>query len=138
MTLYDIDFRECEQFLLKLCSRLKLFNVNIRNTDENYLDANRWERLISQHMPSLEIFIFRYSDTIDDDFQMSDYHSLTSCFTSSFWIDQKWIFKLLIEEDELIYSIRPYEYVIFCKREELFIFTLFLEKLGLIFKNIYL
>jgi hypothetical protein len=97
MSLYNIDFNELEEFLLKLCSRLKLFNVKIQSMDENYLDADRWERFISQNMPSLNIFIFRYSDTIDDDFQMTDYHSLISCFTSSFWIDRKWIFKLLIE-----------------------------------------
>ncbi len=94
MSLYNIDFNELEEFLLKLCFQLKLFNVKIRNMDENYLDADRWERFISQNMPSLNIFIFRYSS-----------------FTSLFWIDRKWIFKLLIEEDELIYSIRPYEYV---------------------------
>jgi hypothetical protein len=136
MSLYNIDFNELEEFLLKLCFQLKLFNVKIRNMDENYLDADRWERFISQNMPSLNIFIFRYSDTIDDDFQMTDYHSLISSFTSSFWIDRKWIFKLLIEEDELIYSIRPYEYVS-SERNSSFL-PFFLEKLESIFKNIYI
>ncbi|CAF4841846.1 unnamed protein product, partial [Rotaria sp. Silwood2] len=36
-------------------------------------------------------------------------HSLINRFTSSFWIDRKWIFKLLIKDDELIYSICPYQ-----------------------------
>ncbi|CAF4351100.1 unnamed protein product, partial [Rotaria magnacalcarata] len=60
-------------------------------------------------MTSLIRFIFRYSDIIDDEFELTFYHSLINRFTSSFWIDQKSFFKLFIEEDELIYSIRPYQ-----------------------------
>ncbi|CAF4649804.1 unnamed protein product, partial [Rotaria magnacalcarata] len=60
-------------------------------------------------MTSLVRFIFRYNDIIDDEFELTFYHSLINRFTSSFRIDRKWFFNLFIEEDELIYSIRPYQ-----------------------------
>ncbi|CAM4822183.1 unnamed protein product [Rotaria magnacalcarata] len=109
MTLYNLEFDELEEFLLKLCSQLQLFHVKIESRDRSYLNADRWERFISQNMPSLIKFIFRYTDTIDDEFELTFYHSLINRFSSSFWIDRKWVFKLFIEEDELIYSIRPYQ-----------------------------
>ncbi|CAF2840285.1 unnamed protein product, partial [Rotaria sp. Silwood2] len=109
MTLYNLEFDEFEEFLLKLCSQLQLLNVKIESIDENYLNADRWERFISKNMTSLIKFIFRYSDTIDDEFEINFYHSLINRFTSSFWIDRKWIFKLLTKDDELIYSISPYQ-----------------------------
>lgn len=109
MTLYNLEFDEFEKFLLKLCSQLQLFDVKIKSRDRSYLNADRWERFISQNMTSLIKFIFRYSDIIDDEFELSFYHSLINRFTSFFWIDRKWFFKLFIEEDELIYSIRPYQ-----------------------------
>jgi hypothetical protein len=111
MTLYNLKFDEFEEFLLKLCSKLKLLNIKIQSMDENYLDVDRWERLVSRNMTSLTKFSFRYSDTIDEDFQITVRHPLINRFTSSFWIHRKWIFRLLIEEDELIYSVRPYQYV---------------------------
>jgi hypothetical protein len=111
IALYDLEFNEFEEFLMKLCSQLQLLNVKIHCFDESYLDAERWERLISQNMTLLNKFIFSYTDTIDDDFYISPYHLLINGFISSFWINRKWIFKLLAHDDELTYSIRPYEYV---------------------------
>ncbi|CAF4266790.1 unnamed protein product, partial [Rotaria magnacalcarata] len=105
MTLYNLEFNDFEEFLLKLCSPLQLFDAKIESRDRRYLNADRWERFISQNMTSLIRFIFRYSDIIDDEFELTFYHSLINRFTSSFSIDRKWFFKLFIEEDELIYSI---------------------------------
>ncbi|CAF5058889.1 unnamed protein product, partial [Rotaria magnacalcarata] len=102
-------FDDFEEFLLKLCSPLQLFDAKIKSRDRSYLNADRWERFISQHMTSLIRFTFRYSDIIDDEFELTFYHSLINRFTSSFSIDRKWFFKLFIEENELIYSIRQYQ-----------------------------
>ncbi|CAF5066253.1 unnamed protein product, partial [Rotaria magnacalcarata] len=109
MTLYNLEFDDFEEFLLKLCSPLQLFDAKIKSRDRSYLNADRWERFISQHMTSLIRFTFRYSDIIDDEFELTFYHSLINRFTSSFSIDRKWFFKLFIEENELIYSIRQYQ-----------------------------
>ena len=108
----ELDFDEFEECLVKLCSQLKLFKVTIRHSNRNFLDSDRWKQLILQYMPHLNRFIFCYIDVIDDDFQMDPCHSLINGFTSSFWIDRKWIFKILVENDKLVYLIRPYEYIL--------------------------
>ena len=103
----EINFNEFEEFLLKLCSQLQFLNVTIHSSDKSYLNANRWEQLISQNMTSLNKFIFSYTDTIHDNFNITPSHLLLDDFTSSFWINRKWIFKLLAHDDEFTYSIRP-------------------------------
>jgi hypothetical protein len=45
MILNSIEF---EEFLLELCSQLKILNITMRCPDKSYLDGDRWERLISQ------------------------------------------------------------------------------------------
>ncbi|CAF5036102.1 unnamed protein product [Rotaria sp. Silwood1] len=103
----DIDFNEFEEFLLKLCSQLQILNVKIHSSDKSYLNANRWEQLISQKMTSLNKFFFSYTDIIYGNFNITS-HPLLNDFTASFWINRKWIFKVLAHDDELTYSIRPY------------------------------
>jgi hypothetical protein len=104
----EIDSNEFEEFLLKLCSQLQFLNVTIHSSDKSYLNANRCERLISQKMTSLNKFFFSYTDIIHGNFNVTSSHLLLNGFTSLFWIDRQWIFKLLIQRDELIYLIHPY------------------------------
>ncbi|CAF1331681.1 unnamed protein product [Rotaria sp. Silwood1] len=103
----DIDFNEFEEFLLRLCSQLQILNVKIHSFDKSYLNANRWEQLISQKMTSVNKFFFSYTDIIYGNFNITS-HPLLNDFTASFWINRKWIFKVLAHDDELTYSIRPY------------------------------
>jgi hypothetical protein len=132
--IYYINFIEFEIFLLALCSRWKLFNVNILCKDESYLDADRVERFISHNMPLLKKFIFCYSDCMND-IEIKPNHALINRFTSPFWIRRKWIFQISLEKNEFIYSIEPYKYV-----QKVFIFSNFhrfflIENLGPISKK---
>ncbi|UJR23401.1 hypothetical protein I4U23_026409 [Adineta vaga] len=102
----QINFNEFEEFLLKLCSRLQILNVKIHSSDKNYLNSDKWEKLISQKITSLNKFFFSYTDIIHGNFNITS-HPLLNDFTSSFWINRKWIFKLLAHDDELTYTIRP-------------------------------
>lgn len=84
----------------------------VTNNDSAYLDANRWERLISKHMPYLEKFDFEHHEFFDDQLRTAEYHQLIHRFTSVFWIKRQWIFALKTTrnrdgENEIIYSIRP-------------------------------
>ena len=137
VTLNHIKFNEFEQFLLKLCCRLQFLKVKIHSTDKSFLDADRWERFILENIPLLSKFIYHYIDIINQNFKISPYHLLINRFTSSFWIDRKWIFKILVEDDKLIYLVRPYKYVFIVKQNlyNILFSLLFLEKIGLIFKN---
>jgi hypothetical protein len=106
-----LKFDEFEIFIKKISSQLRVLNL-IPSSDIAYLDANRWERLISQYMPYLHTFQFEYSDR----FQFQSYHSFVNRFTSSFWIEKGWIFNIQTDliywpPIEIIYSIEPYKYV---------------------------
>ncbi|UJR07285.1 hypothetical protein I4U23_011573 [Adineta vaga] len=90
LILQNVDFDEFEGFLLKFSSHLKILTIEIINGDIKYLDADRWERFISINLSSLKQFRFNYHQAIDDDFILQSSH-------------------LLINQDNLIYSIAPYD-----------------------------
>ncbi|CAF0779165.1 unnamed protein product [Rotaria sordida] len=54
-------FDEIEMFLTNVSSQLEVLRINTLK-DVNYLDANRWERIISQHLHHLNIFEFKYEE----------------------------------------------------------------------------
>jgi hypothetical protein len=100
---FYVNFDEIEMFLLALCSQLKFLEIDIRlSKDENCIDADRWEQLISQHMPLLDKFIFSYSDT-----DIKCNHMLINRFTSSFWIQRNWLLKISLWRQNVDYSIQP-------------------------------
>ena len=132
-SIYNCQFDEFEEFLSKISSRLKLLSVTTRYSDKKFLDSGRWEQLISQYMPDLNRLNFCYSDTINDDFEIDASHSLINGFTSDFWLKRKWIFKLFISKNELIYLIRSHRYR-FSKRI-LSLLSSFSERVGSIIKN---
>ncbi|CAF4536731.1 unnamed protein product [Rotaria socialis] len=58
--------------------------------DEAYLNAKRWEELLSIHMPCLRIFDMNHCDSIRNN--SLTYHDLIDQFNSSFWISKQWFF----------------------------------------------
>jgi hypothetical protein len=107
-------FDELEMFITKISPQLQVLRINSLN-DATYLDADRWERLISQHLLHLDKFEFNYEETIDEDWEITPYHALINRFNSSFWIKRKWLFRLCIDTNDWIdntitYSIFPYRY----------------------------
>jgi hypothetical protein len=109
MIIYNLYFDEFQGFIRKFCSQLQFFKIQICCLDKSFLDSNRWEQMIVQHMTHLKRFLFIYHDSINENFEISPYHLLINHFTSSFWINRQWIFQLLVRKDELIYIIHPYE-----------------------------
>jgi hypothetical protein len=110
--IYDLDFDEFKEFIVKLSSYLRIFTFSTQCLDKRYLDGNRWEQLILEYMPHLSTFHFSYTDDITDDFEITPDHSLINRFTSPFWIKHQWIFHLTIEKDQVIYLVRPYKYIL--------------------------
>jgi hypothetical protein len=107
LTIIDLDFEHFEQFLLNICSSLNYLNISIQSSNKIYLDGDRWERLISEHMPLLTKFFFSYHDSIYDDFEGDPYHSLINRFKSSFWIERKWLLRIVIANHDIHYEISP-------------------------------
>ncbi|CAF1563307.1 unnamed protein product, partial [Adineta steineri] len=96
------------------------------NTDE-YIDADRWERLISTHMLNLRIFDFQYTcDGLDPDYKHPEFETLVNKFNSKFWIEHQWFFNWHYRETTLstyanFYSRNPYrrkDYVLYDQLSE--------------------
>ncbi|CAF1483193.1 unnamed protein product [Adineta steineri] len=96
------------------------------NTDE-YIDADRWERLISTHMLNLRIFDFQYtSDRFDPDYKHPEFETLVNKFNSQFWIEHQWFFnwhyhQTILSNYANFYSRNPYrrkDYVLYDQLSE--------------------
>jgi hypothetical protein len=100
----NLLFDEFEIFIRKISSKVKALRVTT-SWVETYLDADRWERLILQHMPHLRIFDFEYAEFVDSDFDPKSYHAQFNRFTSPFWVERRWRFELEIDNQRVFYSI---------------------------------
>ncbi|CAF4467842.1 unnamed protein product [Rotaria sp. Silwood2] len=77
------NFDELEMFISKVSLQLQVLRINTFR-DVAYLDANRWERIISKHLLYLNIFEFKHEESIDKDFEASVYHEKLNGFNSLF------------------------------------------------------
>jgi hypothetical protein len=107
-----LKFDQLEVFIKNLSGQLRVLHLN-ETLDIAYLDADRWERLISKYMPYLRSFQFEYSDRANVRIEHQRYHSLLHRFTSSFWVDRGWILNIRTDLThwppiEIIYSIQTY------------------------------
>ncbi|CAF1493698.1 unnamed protein product [Rotaria sordida] len=106
--LYDVTFDEFEMFITKIYSKLKVLYISIKSEDIVYFNAARWEQFILQYLPQLEKFNFIYSEHINFENESPSYFDESNQFTSSFWIERRWLFEAEIDVEEIIYSVRPY------------------------------
>ncbi|CAF5161831.1 unnamed protein product, partial [Rotaria sp. Silwood1] len=99
---------ELEIFSNKLCSNLKILFINY-SQNIIFLDAHRWEQLILHYYPQLEKFYLTYYDGINNNNQYPIYTGPVNQFSSSFWIQRKWIFHVKIDNTDIKYMIYPYK-----------------------------
>jgi hypothetical protein len=83
-------------------------------------------------MPQLEEFYFQYHDELDHESDYRTYFNNRDRFTSSFWMEEKWVFEAEMDSFEIIYSIRPYKYIVKKKFSNKNISFLIVEKDGMI------
>jgi hypothetical protein len=110
-----LNFDEFEIFIRKISSQLRVLSFT-PTAYIAYLDADRWERLISQHIPYLHTFQFDYSDALFGRSVYQPYRSVLHRFTSTFWIEKGWMFGMEMNlshglPNGIVYSIRPHKYV---------------------------
>ena len=83
--------------------------------NREYINADRWERLITTYMLNLRIFDFQYSyRSLDYNVEYQTFETLTNKFNSKFWIDHQWFFdrhyhKLTWSNATVFYSRNPYQ-----------------------------
>jgi hypothetical protein len=110
-----LDYDKVMEFIKKLSSNLKVFHLTIQSFDIMYVTSNLWEEFIIEYLPYLEKFYLNYCEPILYDNQSRKYHWKENQFTSSFWIERKWIFEAEIDTHEINYSIHPYRYIDYTK-----------------------
>lgn len=91
LKLKDIEFHRFENYFSCLPSSLQVFRLSC-DEDRNYLDANRWERLIRTYLPNLRIWDFQHTCAIRNDPDRVMYEDSIKQFTSPFWINRNWYF----------------------------------------------
>jgi len=102
-------FDTFEIFMRKFYSKLKILHVNISLENPTYLDSDRWEPLILEYLPQLEKFYLTYYSKFGEGCGTPIYMGPANKFSSSFWIERRWIFECECHPYQIIYSIRPYK-----------------------------
>lgn len=108
----NFDYFEC--LIINAFSYVKALTITI-NDDEKYLNAKRWERLISSYLPHLRIFDIRCANFVINENDENACRSLMDRFSTRFWTERQWFFR----HDHnwkghsnrgVFYSIQPHRY----------------------------
>ena len=114
LKLERVSFDEFEWFISSFSDQLRVLRIVTEN-EIGFLDAHRWEKLISQRMSRLDRFDFQHQVLISGDLgNLAEHFSRMELFRSSFFTDRKWFFtyksyRTGIQSQRVIfYSTRPY------------------------------
>jgi hypothetical protein len=100
-------FDELERFFEAIICPLKVLLVTTHSY-LSYLNGDRWKELIEKRMPHLCQFHVNYRVSFHRNIPLAIDHQAISQFTSSFWIERLWDFKIKRVADDLICSIHPH------------------------------
>ncbi|UJR32579.1 hypothetical protein I4U23_020039 [Adineta vaga] len=92
------DFDELESLITKIAPQLEELHVTCCR-DITYLDSDRWKRIVSKDLLKLRTFDFKYEENIDEDLEVTPYHTSINRFNSSFWLKRKSQFRIYINTD---------------------------------------
>lgn len=108
-------FTNVEIFLGRISSQIQVLRLTVVDI-RDYLDTDRWELLIINHLPHLRVFQFHFHDFPADNFAIETHHQRLNRFLSSFWIKRQWFLQFTIDQcssrPTVIYSIVPYDHKI--------------------------
>ncbi|CAF1520457.1 unnamed protein product, partial [Adineta steineri] len=107
--IYEMTFDEFEILIKKFEINLKILSLDIKDEDMSYLNAKRWECFLQENLSQLEKFYFKKTVHFSEDYQTPMYLGEQNEFSSTFWLERKWIFKVENDFEHLIYSIQPYK-----------------------------
>lgn len=96
----DVEFDTLANFFSKISPNIEVIRLNISdNTDPlNYLDPDKWEKLITNNLQQLRTFNFMHQKKIDDyDFDELIFPKNINRFNSTFWTEHNWIFRVSLD-----------------------------------------
>ncbi|CAF4058320.1 unnamed protein product [Adineta steineri] len=99
-----LDFNDFERFIKKVSPQLQRLHIK-PNFSKAYLDADRWERLITNYIPHLDTLIcncYQHNFIIYEDRSL---HLIINQFSSPFWVNKGWIFEIFIDCRIIHFSI---------------------------------
>ena len=100
---------EFESIIKILSSQLQVLNIRHFH-DEDYFDADRWERMIKNHIPHLSKFHYEYREFDSSEYLENCLYVKMNQFTSPFWTERPWFFQAEISTDVIAYSIYSHKY----------------------------
>lgn len=115
LKLYGIPFDSFEPFLIRFPSSLQVLEFSF-DDDQQYLNSNRWERLITAYFPNLSVFDIEHVCCTNYHFQRQLYENQIQGFNSPFWLHRNCFFGYqhgAINGNltyHVFYSIQPYRY----------------------------
>jgi hypothetical protein len=112
---WSAGFDQLETFLTNIAPTLQSLSIGHCDSEE-FLNAERCERVITQHFPHLWKLNWTYAEVIDQDFVVARHHEYINRFMSPFWIKKHWLFKVAPGIDSwsmpnISYVISTYKYV---------------------------
>ncbi|CAF4004725.1 unnamed protein product [Adineta steineri] len=107
--IYEMTFDEFEILIKKMKLNLKILSLDIKDEDMSYLNAKRWEYFLQENFSKLEKFYFKKMVHFSENYTTPMYLGEQNEFSSTFWIERRWIFKVENDFEHLIYSIQPYK-----------------------------
>jgi hypothetical protein len=119
LKLNSINIVNFETLTKDLFRQVETLRITIYANDGNgfgkqYLNGNRWERLISTLLPNLRIFDFQqYYPAVDHSKYQEVCDTLVNNFNSLFWIKRQWFFEFRYCQRQdnntiIFYSTDPY------------------------------
>ncbi|CAF1319794.1 unnamed protein product [Adineta ricciae] len=72
--------------------------------DDESVDANRWQQIISTHLLKLRIFDARFDSHLDFPAERVAYDEKIKFFQSPFWIEHQWFFRIQFHKKSYIYG----------------------------------
>ena len=106
---WHADFDRLEAFLTKISSELECLTIKCFEPVE-FLNAERWERIITQYLPRLSRLNLTYKESIGRRFVGTQLHQHIHRFRSSFWSKRHWLFN--VELDNNGWFVNTISYVI--------------------------
>ncbi|CAF1167423.1 unnamed protein product [Adineta ricciae] len=119
LQLYSIGFNQLESLFSDVYYHIKVLRLSpcLKFQSLEYLNANRWEQLIRNHLPSLRIFDY-YCEFIFHRYLSSrfEYKAAIQQFRSPFWIERQWFFQSDCDHQQLFgrgYHPKIYRHIMF-------------------------
>ncbi|UJR17208.1 hypothetical protein I4U23_004103 [Adineta vaga] len=97
ITVKNIEFNDFQSIARDYFRQVQVLHLKVQckawyNDGIQYLDANRWEQLISTYIPNLSIFDFQYIHYFRGEIDRENYDTCIRNFNSIFFVKHEWLF----------------------------------------------